>query len=305
MSQSIAEKTWFLVLLYLTVAAIGILVVYLIAPSNNQDWYRDFWTRVSVVLVADGVLINIIAAKTTLNKQIQAAKDLEEQKEKIILAVENKKIELSKDLEATKGEIVRGVEDHKKTILLAVEERKKELSEELELKKGEIVHGVEDHKKLILLAVEDRKKELSEKIEDLKGQIGRQNDFLKQTISVKAVAYDKIFIASNLCYRQLQELTLGKYDRETTGKCEYALREAEALAANLDDKDQNIVQNLVQIVFNIIDSVDEFNDATPKASPEKVKTAYQDIWNKYAKSFGLAMDDIRERSIFRNKSTDI
>lgn len=246
MNWSFLENNWFLICLYLLIAVVGIGLVYLIAPTDTTEQYRDFWTRVGVVLLADGVLINIIASKTTLNRQIQAAVDLENEK----------------------GQIVIKIEDYKKTILMSVEEKKKELSQE---------------------------------IEAVKGQIAIQNDFIKQTIGIKSVAYEKMFIASNMYYRQLQKLALGYCEEDKLDECEKAFIEAEALTANLDDPDIQIVEEMSQTILNIIDSIGDLKKAKPKITGEKLITAYQEIWNTNAKEFGKANEEFRKRSFYRNR----
>jgi hypothetical protein len=82
--------------------------------------------------------------------------------------------------------------------------------------------------------LEDYKKDIVEKIEAVKGQIARQNEFVSETVDAKSAAYNKLFIATANCYRELQNLARGEHDETKVEAAETSLREAEALAANLD-----------------------------------------------------------------------
>lgn len=162
-------------------------------------------------------------------------------------------------------------------------------AKELEARKGDI-----------LLGIENRKKEILKEIEELKGNIASHNDFLSRALDIKSVAYDKLFVATNNCYRELQNLTRGIYDKDKVMNCEQALRDAEGTAANLNDADRNIINNLIQIVFNIIDEVENLH-----VPPNQIMSAYNEIWEKYARSFGQAIINLQNRSPFRNRDLKI
>jgi hypothetical protein len=190
---------------------------------------------------------------------------------------------------STQIKAAHDLEEKKKEIVLAVETHKNELQGKLEEYKGEL-----------LLGLEQRKRELQEQIEEVKGSIVRQNDFLSRTLNVKSVALDKLFVASNNCYRELQNLERGLFDEASVDSCERSLREAEGLAANLDAEGQAIVKELVQMVFNIVDSAKEV-----KGNAEEKKVEYRKVWEKYVQQFGEAMENLRKRSLFHDKSTDV
>ncbi|MBE2242892.1 MAG: hypothetical protein IAE86_09065 [Burkholderiaceae bacterium] len=186
-------------------------------------------------------------------------------------------IQASRDLEDKKKEILKSVEDHREAIL----------------------KRVEDHKLTILMQVEDRKKEITKELAELNTRVSRQTEFLTQTRSAKAIAYEKLFIAANGCYRELELLGAGKFDAERMAEYERGLREAEGLAANLDDEDQRIVKSLIQLTFNITDAASLVN-----VEGIERESAYKAIWEEYVREFGQAMEAVRERSLFRNKPVD-
>lgn len=149
----------------------------------------------------------------------------------------------------------------------------------------------------ILKSVEDHKKELSEEIVTLQGVISRQNEFLSKTVEAKSDAYNKLFIASNIWYRELQKLADGKFDAKRLNEVEGLLYEAEALSANLDDTDREIAQNIMQAVFNIQDEVEMLASEGENLRKDRVA-----VWNKYAKSFGQEIRALRDRSPFYRRA---
>lgn len=157
-------------------------------------------------------------------------------------------------------------------------------TKDLEARKGDI-----------LLSIEDRKKEILKEIEELKGNIASHNDFLSRALNIKSVAHEKLFITTNNCYRELQNLARGIYDKNKVMNCEQALRDAEGYVANLSDEDRNIINKIIQIIFNIIDEVDNL-----QIPSDKIINAYNEVWEKYAKSFGEAIKALQNRSPFYN-----
>jgi peptidoglycan hydrolase CwlO-like protein len=149
----------------------------------------------------------------------------------------------------------------------------------------------------ILKRVEDHKKELSAEIVNLQGVISRQNDFLSKTVDAKSGAYNKLFVASNIWYRELQKLADGKFDKKRLNEVEEQLYEAEAMSANLDDADREIALNIVQAVFNIQDEVEKL-----ESEGENLKKHRVAVWNKYAKSFGEDIRALRDRSPFYRRA---
>jgi hypothetical protein len=136
----------------------------------------------------------------------------------------------------------------------------------------------------------------AQELEKLKGRITRQTNFLNLALNAKSVAYDKLFVASNHCYRELQYLDAGQYDQKRAEECEKSLREAEGLSANLEEDDRVIVSDMVQVVVNIID---EANEVKPNDKQKKEK--YDAIWHKNVAKFGDAMNRLRDRSLFQGE----
>jgi len=158
-------------------------------------------------------------------------------------------------------------------------------AKELADKNGEIQKGLEDYKKDIVAS-----------IENLKGQIARQNEFVSKTLDAKSAAYNKLFVATTNCFRELQNLAKGEYDKKKADMAERSLREAEALAANLDDPDRQIVEKIVQSALNIRDAADALTSTGDALTKER-----QALWNARAKDFGNQMDALRDRSPFYNQ----
>lgn len=129
--------------------------------------------------------------------------------------------------------------------------------------------------------LEDYKKEIVVKIEKLKGEITQRINFLSQALSTQSTAYDKLFVASENCYRELQNLNTGTFDANRVAECERALNEAAALGANLPKEDQAIVTEIVQCVFNVTDEAKAI-----EGSAEEKKIGYVAIWQKQAKEAG-------------------
>jgi hypothetical protein len=144
--------------------------------------------------------------------------------------------------------------------------------------------------------LEDYKKDILEKIENLKGQIARQNEFVSKTLDAKSAAYNKLFVATTNCYRELQNLAKGEYDKTKVETAETSLREAEALAANLDDADRKIVEKIVQTVMDIRDAAGALTSTGDALIKER-----QTLWNARAKELGNQMDALRDRSPFYNQ----
>jgi hypothetical protein len=148
----------------------------------------------------------------------------------------------------------------------------------------------------ILNRVEDHKKEIVKEIEKVKGDISRQNEFLAKTLDAKSAAYNKLFVATTTCYRELQNLAKGEFDKTKVDAAEMQLREAEALAANLDDEDRAIVGRIVQSIFNIVDEAELL-----QTTGDQLKKDREAIWNKNAPSVGKDIDKLRDRSPFYNQ----
>jgi hypothetical protein len=142
--------------------------------------------------------------------------------------------------------------------------------------------------------LERQKEEILERVEQLKGQIARESEFVGKVLDVKSLAYEKLFVASNTCYRALQNLAKGQYDRVRIAECEKAWLEAEGLSANLDDADREIVVNIVQNVMDMIDEAEEL-----RSEGEALKGARVEIWTKYAPQLGQAVKALRQRALFR------
>lgn len=211
------ERLSFLVILYFAIAVVSITIVYLVSVPQDHAQYNDFWTRVGIVLVADGVIVNIVATRL---------------------------------LEGTKNDLLK-------------------------------------------------------EIKNLEGKINRQNEFLKQSLSIKADAFKKVLIASNLYYRELQDLASGSYDKNRIAECEKSFREAEGLAGDLDKELQDLVFEIRQVIFNISGEIELLEIATPKPEGEALKTKYKEIWERYAPSFGQAINEVREHSIFSKQNLEI
>jgi tellurite resistance protein len=159
-----------------------------------------------------------------------------------------------------------------------------------------ILKRVEDHKETILTNLEQRKKELTEEIEKLKGNITLQNDFLNKTLDAKSAAYNKLFVAVAMAYGELQSLAKGEFDADKVKAAEDLLREGDALAANLDEEDREIVTRILQTAYDIRDSVEQL-----KSRGTQLKSDRESIWNKYAPSLGSDIRALRDRSPFYNK----
>jgi hypothetical protein len=144
--------------------------------------------------------------------------------------------------------------------------------------------------------LEDYKKHIVEKIETLKGQIARQNEFVSKTLDAKSAAYNKLFVATTNCYRELQNLAKGEYDKTKVEAAEGSLREADALAANLDDADRKIVTKIVQALIDMRDAADLLT-----TTGDVLKKDRQALWNARAQDFGNQMEALRDRSPFYNQ----
>jgi len=144
--------------------------------------------------------------------------------------------------------------------------------------------------------LEDYKKDIVEKIEAIKGQIARQNEFVSKTVDAKSAAYNKLFVATTNCYRELQNLARGDYDKAKVETAETSLREAEGLAANLDDADRQIVTKIVQSVINLRDAADLLTSTGAALTKDR-----QDLWNTRAQELGSQIDVLRDRSPFYNQ----
>ena len=203
--------------LYLVLAAMLLYLALSLAPWTPQDGYKNFSVLAGAFLAAESAFIGLIVSLFAMNTQIQAARQLENQK-----------------------------------------------------------------------------KEILKEVETLKGQIARESEFVRKALDVKSVAFDKLFVASNNCYRELQNLAKGQYDKARAAECERGLREAEGLSANLDDADREIVQTIVQNVLNIVDEAE-----AQQSRGDVLRKAYEDLWAKYAPSLGQAIEELRQRSLFR------
>jgi hypothetical protein len=144
--------------------------------------------------------------------------------------------------------------------------------------------------------LEDYKKDIVESIENLKGQIARQNEFVGKTLDAKSAAYNKLFVATTNCYRELQNLAKGEFDKKRAEAAERSLREAEALSANLDDADRKIVTKIVQAAIDIRDAADLLT-----STGDALAKARQALWNAHAQDFGNQIDALRDRSPFYNQ----
>jgi hypothetical protein len=144
--------------------------------------------------------------------------------------------------------------------------------------------------------LEDYKKDIVGSIETLKGQIARQNEFVSKTLDAKSAAYNKLFVATTNCYRELQNLAKGEYDKTKVETAETSLREAEALAANLDDADRTIVRKIVQAVMDLRDAADLLT-----STGDALKNDRRALWNTRAQDFGKQMDALHDRSPFYNQ----
>jgi hypothetical protein len=215
--KTFTESLSFLVILYLIVAVLAITIVWLISVPQDHAQYNDFWTRIGIVLVADGVLINIIATRL---------------------------------LEKTKND-------------------------------------------------------LSKEIKILEATISRQNEFLKQALSIKAEAFKKVLIASNLYYREFQELASGNYDKNKIVECEKLFREAEALSADLDNTSENLVFDIRQEIFNVSGKLELLEAMTPKIEGQELKTKYKEIWDEHAPPLGDAIKEFRSGSFFSKQSLEV
>jgi hypothetical protein len=136
-----------------------------------------------------------------------------------------------------------------------------------------------------------------EKIEKLKGEITKRINFLNQALSAQSTAYDKLFVASENCYRELQNLNTGTFDANRIAKCERALNEAAALGANLPKEDQRIVTEIVQGVLNLADLAKQV-----KGSTDEKKIGYEAIWKNHSTKLGDAIESFRNRSLFQNEN---
>lgn len=144
--------------------------------------------------------------------------------------------------------------------------------------------------------LEDYKKDIVESIETLKGQIARQNEFVSKTLDAKSAAYNKLFVATTNCYRELQNLAKGEYDKTKVETAETSLREAEALAANLDDADRTIVRKIVQAVMDLRDAADLLTN-----TGDALKKERQALWNSRVQELGNQIEALQNRSPFYNQ----
>jgi len=144
--------------------------------------------------------------------------------------------------------------------------------------------------------LEDYKKDIVGSIENLKGQIARQNEFVSKTLDAKSAAYNKLFVATTNCYRELQNLAKGEYDKTKVEAAEISLREAEGLAANLDDADRKIVTKIVQAVMDMRDAANLLTSTGDALTKER-----QALWNSRAVDLGTQLDALRDRSPFYNQ----
>jgi hypothetical protein len=138
---------------------------------------------------------------------------------------------------------------------------------------------------------------LQKGLEEVKGDITKRVNFLSSALTVQSTAYDKLFVASENCYRELQQLTRGTLDANRVETCERALNEAAALGANLPKEVQGIVEEIVQSVYNIADEAKRVQES----DPEK-KTKYEAIWQQHARKLGDAIESLRSRSLFQNEN---
>ena len=144
--------------------------------------------------------------------------------------------------------------------------------------------------------LEDYKKDIVGSIEMLKGEIARQNNFIDKTLDAKSAAYNKLFVTTTNCYRELQNLAKGEYEKTKVEAAESSLREAEALAANLDDADRKIVTKIVQAVMDVRDAANLLTSTGDALTKER-----QALWNARAQDFGNQIDALRDRSPFYNQ----
>lgn len=148
----------------------------------------------------------------------------------------------------------------------------------------------------ILKRVEDHKKEIVKEIEKVKDDITRRTEFWSKTLEAKSAAYNKLFVATTTCYRELQNLAKGEFDKVKVDVAETLLREAEALSANLEDEDRNIVEAIVQSTMNIRDQADLL-----LTTGDQLKKDREAIWNKNASGLGKEIEKLRARSPFYNQ----
>jgi hypothetical protein len=144
--------------------------------------------------------------------------------------------------------------------------------------------------------LESHKAELSEKLALLNGAISQQGAFLSRALDAQSSAYNKLFVASAVCYRELEKLARGEFDRNSVDRAEGDLTEAQALSANLDDEDRRIVIKMVQATLDIADEARDL-----KSKGEQLKKDREEIWQRRAPALGREMNALRDRSPFYNK----
>lgn len=116
---------------------------------------------------------------------------------------------------------------------------------------------------------------------------------LKRTLDARALAFEKVFTAAHLCYRQLQQLEKGLFDKSKFNDCQQDLYAAEALSANLDADSRLTIENVVQIIFNIIDAAEKIPDNDSNKAEK-----YKKLWEENVTAFGNSMTRLREKSPF-------
>jgi hypothetical protein len=142
-------------------------------------------------------------------------------------------------------------------------------------------------------------------LERLKGDITKRLAFKTQALNSQSAAYDKAFIASENCYRQLQRLANGDFNEARLSQLEDAFNEAKALSANLPKEDQAIVTSIQQEIFNVADEAKKVTSVGADRTTE-----LNAIWERHAKELGAAIKQLRDRSLFfaedvRQKAEDI
>lgn len=131
----------------------------------------------------------------------------------------------------------------------------------------------------------------AEKLATLQSQLAANNELLKTVYSVRTASFEKLIVAANLCYRELQHLGNGAFDPAAVKTSETKLFEAESLSANLDDNVQGVVKKLVQVMMNIADEA----TLVGETDPDKI-SKYKAIWVKNVPEFGALMLSLQNAS---------
>jgi hypothetical protein len=174
---------------------------------------------------------------------------------------------------------------------------------DLEEKKREIIVTVEERKAELQEKLEEHKTTLQTELEQFRASMARQNDWLSRTLDAKSTAQDRLFVAATSCYRELQNLARGEYDRTRVVECERMFREAEGLSAHLDDEDRAIAREVLQVVLNVADAA-SIVDRIEGLTMEEKRARFAALWNDaYAKVFGDALAALHKRSLFRGQPT--